>query len=321
MYFDFTQIPRSDVLSSPQDKHVGTPGIGAWIEMTADEVMKASAYMTDVMFAPEMGKSEAPEDAPLQTAFRTKKTLWAWLDEPGNEYRLKRLNVAQAGTNNLDPTNAILMGFKWAELPPNAVVVDVGGGMGHLTMRLAKNVPNLKYIVQDRPSVIVQGRKFWKENLPSAIENGDVQLQDHNFFDPQPVTNASVFMLRLIIHDYGLTNATRILRNLRDVATPDTKLILIEQVVPYACIDENESSINNNIPGARESRPPPPLLANLGKASAMGYLGDLQMYVALNGDERTLGMFCELTKRSGWNIVEIFSIPGSVRKQIVAVPA
>jgi hypothetical protein len=66
MYFDFTQIPRSDVLSSPQDKHVGTPGIGAWIEMTADEVMKASAYMTDVMFAPEMGKSEAPEDAPLQ---------------------------------------------------------------------------------------------------------------------------------------------------------------------------------------------------------------------------------------------------------------
>jgi len=81
------------------------------------------------------------------------------LDEPGNEYRLKRLNVAQAGTNNLDPTNAILMGFKWAELPPNAIVVDVGGGMGHLTMRLAKNVPNLKYIVQDRPSVIVQGRK------------------------------------------------------------------------------------------------------------------------------------------------------------------
>ena len=37
-------------------------------------------------------------------------------------------------------------------------------------------------------------------------------------------------MLRLIIHDYGLTNATRILRNLRDVATPDTKLLLIEQV-------------------------------------------------------------------------------------------
>lgn len=108
-------------------------------------------------------------------------------------------------------------------------------------------------------------------------------------------------------------------------------------MVPYACISENEASAGDGIPGARESRPPPPLLANLGKASAMGYLGDLQvsmmpmlsslphlsfqMYVALNGDERTLGMFIELTKRSGWNIVEIFSIPGSVRKQILAVPA
>lgn len=66
MYPNLIQIPRSDVLSSPQDKHVGTPGIGAWIEMTADEVMKASAYMTDVLFSPEMGKSEAPEHAPLQ---------------------------------------------------------------------------------------------------------------------------------------------------------------------------------------------------------------------------------------------------------------
>lgn len=44
------------------------------------------------------------------------------------------------------------------------------------------------------------------------------------------------------------------------------------------------------------------------------------MYVGLNGEERTLGTFLEVTKASGWKIKQVFPIPGSAHKQLLAVP-
>jgi hypothetical protein len=94
--------------------------------------------------------------------------------------------------------------------------------------------------------------QFWQQNLPSAISNDTVALQGssiaeqtgvfaeascyilfhvvHDFFSPQPVTDASVFLCRMILHDYGRSKATEILRHLRKAATQDTKLLLVEAV-------------------------------------------------------------------------------------------
>ena len=41
-------------------------------------------------------------------------------------------------------------GFEWAKLPENSLVVDVGGGVGNLTMALAKTYKHLRYVLQDR---------------------------------------------------------------------------------------------------------------------------------------------------------------------------
>ena len=46
------------------------------------------------------------------------------------------------------------LGFDWAELATNSVIVDVGGGVGSQTLTLAKTFDHLKFVVQDRPSVI-----------------------------------------------------------------------------------------------------------------------------------------------------------------------
>lgn len=53
----------------------------------------------------------------------------------------------------------VLPGFKWGDLPPKSVVVDVGGGLGHVTMRIARKYPNLRYIVQDRLAIIEQAKE------------------------------------------------------------------------------------------------------------------------------------------------------------------
>jgi hypothetical protein len=51
------------------------------------------------------------------------------------------------------------------------------------------------------------------------------------------------------------------------------------------------------------------------------YHGLFQMMVAINGEERTLGTWIELTTSTGWKIIEIFPIHGVIQQQILAVPA
>lgn len=47
-----------------------------------------------------------------------------------------------------------MQGFDWKGLPADALVVDVGGGIGSQSLHLAKSFNHLKFIVQDRPAVL-----------------------------------------------------------------------------------------------------------------------------------------------------------------------
>jgi hypothetical protein len=49
--------------------------------------------------------------------------------------------------------------YPWASLPKDAVVVDVGGGIGSAALLLAQNHPHLRIIVQDLPEVAANARK------------------------------------------------------------------------------------------------------------------------------------------------------------------
>ena len=71
----------------------------------------------------------------------------------------------------------------------------------------------------------------------------------HDFFTPQPVKNAS-----------------SLLTHLRDAATPDTKLIIFDPLMPYACHDANASG-QDTIPALS--------LPNFDAANEMCYTVDM----------------------------------------------
>ena len=100
----------------------------------------------------------------------------------------------------------------------------------------------------------------------------------HDFFKPQPVKNASVFLLRKILHDGSDEYAIKILQQLRAAATPETQLLIVDNTTAYACADTTPI---HNIPGAVADAPPPPLLANKGEANIFPYLGDLTVCAIL----------------------------------------
>lgn len=90
----------------------------------------------------------------------------------------------------------VLVGFQWQDLPKGGTVVDVGGGVGSSSLIVAKAVPDLNIVIQDRPPTITDAEEvlvrsnlyrefkfayrsfqFWKSNMPSAITSGRVKLQ------------------------------------------------------------------------------------------------------------------------------------------------
>jgi hypothetical protein len=50
--------------------------------------------------------------------------------------------------------NVCSLGFPWNSLPDGAKIVDVGGGIGTMSMIIANEYPKFQYVVQDLPHVI-----------------------------------------------------------------------------------------------------------------------------------------------------------------------
>jgi len=101
-------------------------------------------------------------------------------------------------------------------------------------------------------------------------------LVAHDFFLPQPILNAAVFLLRVVLHDWPDEFARKILMRLRQAATADTKLLIADFILPLACHDDVSGSGElKDVEGAESELAPAPLLPNLGKASANVYWMDL----------------------------------------------
>ncbi|KAJ7890328.1 O-methyltransferase [Mycena leptocephala] len=289
-----------DLQQSPTCRHVNSSGISALILLQTEEAFKGSAYLSETFMTPATAHSAKATDSPWNIATETDVFLFDWYDLPENKDKKTRFSFAMACSTKLEPPEAILAGFKWTDLPEHSVVVDVGGGVGSTALIIAKAVLHVNLVVQDRSSVIEDAKLLWADAAPDLLDSGRVKLEVHSFFTAQPLKNAAVFLLRWIMHDWSDPFAVQILQHLREAATPETKLVTVDIILPYTCPD---TGVTTRIPGAAHPPPPAPLLPNLGAASNMKYWLDLQMFVLGNCQERTLGHFVALAAQSGWEVV------------------
>ncbi|KAH7926922.1 S-adenosyl-L-methionine-dependent methyltransferase [Leucogyrophana mollusca] len=307
----------SDLFANPLDKYDGTNGIAALIGHCTDQDYKGAGCILEHLQDPATAFEDSPVRTPMMRAFTSDTDMWTWFERPPNQPRLKRFGVAMDGMNSMHTTDSILKGFDWGSLLPGSVVVDVGGGIGVSCLALAKAHPHLRYVVQDRPPVVELGMKHCEQVLPGALESGYVKYQAHDFFEPQPVPDASVFVLKQITHNWPDSYAIRILKHLRCAALDSTKLVLIDNIIQYSCPDDTP------VKGVPKLSPPSPLLANLGAANITPYNLDLAMFVHCGALERTMVHLVEITKSAGWKIVEVNSLAaiGPYLPHIIAVPA
>jgi len=282
--------------------------------------MKGSYYMYEVLSDPSTAFSSEGKDAALSRAFNTKETIWEFFDEPSQKDRVHRFGVAMQGTARLQPMELTIKGFDWGSLKEGSVVVDVGGGVGTLSIAIAQKYPHLNFVVQDRGPVVKNGLERAKVAFPRGVDSGQLTFQEHNFFNANPVKNADVFMAKYIVHDWSDKYSLEILKRLREAAGPRTKLILFEKIIPYICPTSEIDALTKDItvPGFIKAEVPEPII----QMSGTCHMSSIAMLLFSNGQERTIGTFIEVCAGAGWKIeqVHMHDAFGQYCSQLVAVP-
>ncbi|KIK65190.1 hypothetical protein GYMLUDRAFT_220458 [Collybiopsis luxurians FD-317 M1] len=294
----------------------GSRGFSALVELSTDETFKSAAYLSESL--QRSLYSSHDQSPPFKTAFKTDLDIFTWYELPENSTRFKRFSAAMNAAAHMAPSAATqeCAGFDWKSLTSGSLIVDVGGGLGHIVLFIMKMFPGLQGVVQDKPGVLDDAKKFWEKEFPKAIEAGSITFQVHDFLGPQPVKDADVFLLRLILHNHPDNVVLKILKHLREAAQNSTVLIIMDCIVPFACKEDSGISISNS--NAKDA--PHPLLPNYGLSGSFVYNFDLQACVILifTGQERTLRHFNKLLLETGWCVNQIHHPPGTHLRHIVA---
>lgn len=144
-------------------------------------------------------------------------------------------------------------------------IIDIGGGYGTLLLPMLMHYPAARGVLFDLPGVVASAR----EQLASDPARARCICVPGDFFVAVP-DGGDVYLLEVVIHDWDDAAATRILMNCARAMHDQSRLVLIERLLPERTLDD---------PAAIH--------------------GDLNMLVLTGGHERTLAGYQQLLAAAG----------------------
>ncbi|MGW0162269.1 methyltransferase [Mycobacterium sp. NPDC003323] len=113
------------------------------------------------------------------------------------------------------------------DFTPFATITDVGGGHGRLLAAILQAAPDARGVLYDLAEVV--------EGAPELLRrfrvDDRVTVQSGSFFESVPTASA-LYVMKNVIHDWPDAEAVDILTTVRAAASPGTKLVLLEAVIP-----------------------------------------------------------------------------------------
>ena len=130
-----------------------------------DEGYKCSGYLPEALdlYADKFDKVQKPDlRTAFNLAFRTDMHFFDYVYTPENIPRYgERFGRSMMGAARQELIGDTLDAYDWTLFQKGDKIVDVGGRIGHLGAAIAQWViQGVEIIVQDRPSVIEQGKKI-----------------------------------------------------------------------------------------------------------------------------------------------------------------
>lgn len=232
---NFLREPEHDKLahSATSVLLVKNPGLLDWMLFMAEATSIGAAKLVEA--TEKWGSSTSKTQTAFNIAKNTDLPFFDFLAQTPDlrtKFAHYMKNVTASEGTKIDH---LLEGFDWGNLADGATVVDVGGSNCHASIALATRFPQLRFVVQDLPDTIAKADALLGSTSPSVSSR--ITAQAHNFFSPQPILGAQVYLLRMILHDWPEAEAINILQNLLPAlaANPGSngsRLLIMDTVLP-----------------------------------------------------------------------------------------
>lgn len=160
-----------------------------------------------------------------------------------------------------------------------ASIVDVGGGNGALLLPVLERHPAMRLTIFDLPHVADAARS----RIAAAGLSDRCEAVGGDAFIAVPA-GADAYVLKGVIHDWEDKESVAILRTCRAAMRNDSKLLLIERILPEQ-IDPNDASTRAK------------------------FIADINMFVNPGGRERTEAEFRDLLAQAGLRLTSIIPMP------------
>jgi hypothetical protein len=275
--FSAKPVTAAFATGSPLREGVIHLQVPAWnMKCWSDRFLRSSQVPT-ISLLPEYFAEHGyqnPGDAfhgPWQYGRRTDQHYFDWLAERP---------ALQQAFNVVMGISRMSRGEEWFEFYPveeklqqgakaGPLLVDIGGGLGHDLVNLKQKIPALAgtLVLEDLPAVTAE------VDLPEGIE-----VVGHDFFKPQPpaVRHAKAYYLRTVLHDWPDAQAREILRNIRDVMSTDSILLINENILPPSNVSLYQAQM------------------------------DLAMMACFSSLDRTQEQFEELLDSAGFRLIQVW---------------
>ncbi|KAG1857870.1 S-adenosyl-L-methionine-dependent methyltransferase [Suillus tomentosus] len=271
-----------------------TNNVGFWIKLQR-EFPKYAAVLYETMVDQEFARSDKLERAPRAFALRKEAKnngFWEMDDEARDIF-----HKAMMGYSEVQDSSAVLHHYPWDKI---SSVVDIGSGIGAMSIPLAKTFPHLRITNQDLPEIIELSRNAWETNSPELLLDGRIEFVPLNFLEESPVVGKDVYYLRSIIHDWPDEESMVILHNVRKAMGPNSR-VLIRESAAFSSV------VSSYI---QDHKAPEPTLLNFGSHTT--HQMDMIMWFLNNSKERTLKEFKDIGASAGLVLTQTYDLVGTM---------
>ena len=199
------------------------------------------------------------------------KPIFGWLAEHPHEAAM--FGETMVGFHGAEPA-AVAAAYDFSGV---STIVDVGGGTGNLLTTILAKYPQPRGVLFDLPHVQTDATALIKSRRLADR----VKLEAGDFFATIP-PGGDVYVMSHVIHDWSEVQCRTILANCRRAMKPDSRLLLIEMVLP---------------PG---DTPHP------------GKMLDMMMLVGPGGQERTADEYRALLDSAGFRLARVIPTQSAV---------
>ncbi|KAJ6590637.1 S-adenosyl-L-methionine-dependent methyltransferase [Mycena vulgaris] len=223
-----------------------------------------------------------------------------WAQNPDFHGHGERFGIGMIGWGAAVEAETIVSAYPWGDLGPGATVCDLGGGVGSMSIQLARAHAGLQLKLQDLPDRMVQAESvIWPAECPEAIKESRIEFKAIDFFVEPPIAGCDVYYLKNILHDFQSPQCLIILKGIRKSMKPGSRLLIHEYML--------QTARSNDRPANRQlKRAPAPLLSNYGEGRIRQYYLDLSMMILINSKERTLDEYVKLGEEAGLRFVKVW---------------